>query len=76
MWARAYLTETKRSKHHYYTPPVVEGCHGYAMTRPLCGGGLRLYNYWLWENGVRQPRHADRCKRCVAALERREDENA
>ena len=64
MWARI-----DGGKYHWFEYNISN--YNY---RAACGEREEyLGRGWLRRD---QPRHADRCKRCVAALERRKDENA
>ena len=66
MWARDVFWS---KKYHWYEAV------GYPRLQPLCQNpNVPTMNTWLYAETFRkQPRHADRCKRCVAALERRKD---
>ena len=76
MWARIDAGEWgSGGKYHWY-PTKRPGRAANHEVLSLCGCGPELYNSWLWHNEVGAPRRANRCKRCVAALKRRKDENA
>lgn len=77
MWAR--IEESfwipRTGKYHWYDttrPGRAVNCEVSA----LCGTGLEFFNSWLWNSEIAAPHHANRCKRCVAALARREREDA
>ena len=75
MWAAQTNWRRERiGKYHWFKKevPVEPG----SMRGALCDPSIRIYPAEFIHSKRKQPRHADRCKRCAAALERRKDENA
>ena len=74
MWARktTWFGES-HGKYHWFRK---EARDPGSMRAALCDPGVRMYPGAYSINRRKQPRRADRCKRCVAALERRKDVNA
>ena len=75
MWARRTDWNWKPvGKYHWFEPS--RRINETSLLLAECGRELRMYLGEFNRTKRQQPRHADRCKRCVAALERRKDENA
>ena len=74
MWACQHnWMGTLVGKYHWFEAETKDE---FSMFSPLCKTNVRMYRSGVMFSKRKQPRHADRCKRCVAALERRKDENA
>ena len=70
MWARQTNWDWEGvGKYHWFEAEAKAESSMYAS---LCKANVRLYGYQVEHTERKQPRHADRCKRCVAALTRRE----
>ena len=70
MWAAKLNWYGDRvGKYHWFEPECGEPG---TLYRAECSVGVRIYNFDYDDSKRTQPRHADRCRRCVAALTRRE----
>ena len=66
MWAcQSNWYENRIGKYHWFE---AESNDKNSMFAPLCKTNVRLYWYGVRSTERTQPRHADRCKRCVAVL--------
>ena len=74
MWAcQSNWYKRRVGKYHWFEK---ETKREDSMHAALCDANYRIYPGTFLRTKRAVPRHADRCKRCVAVLKRREDEDA